>query len=91
MYLPKHFSQADELKVKKLIEQNGFATVLSYPKNEKPFINHVPIMFSSEPHEEKILIGHMAKRNPQWQHFKENPRQHPRHQRGTYLHYPQMV
>lgn len=73
MYLPKHFSQADELKVKKLIEQNGFATVLSYPKNEKPFINHLPIMFSSRPGNEKILIGHMAKRNPQWQHFKENP------------------
>lgn len=73
MYLPKHFSQADELKVKKLIEQNGFATVLSYPKNEKPFINHLPVMFSSKPNDEKILIGHMAKRNPQWQHFKENP------------------
>lgn len=73
MYLPKHFSQANELKVKSLIEQNGFATVLSYPKNEKPFINHLPIMFSSRPGDEKILIGHMAKRNPQWQHFKENP------------------
>lgn len=73
MYLPKHFSQDDELKVKKLIEQNGFATVLSYPKNEKPFINHLPVMFSSKPNDEKILIGHMAKRNPQWQHFKETP------------------
>lgn len=72
MYLPKHFSQADELKVKKLIEQNGFATVLSYPENEKPFINHLPVIFSSQPGDEKILIGHMAKRNPQWQHFKEN-------------------
>jgi transcriptional regulator len=73
MYLPKHFSQADELKVKKLIEQNGFATILSYPKNEKPFINHLPVIFSSRLGDEKILIGHMAKRNPQWQHFKENP------------------
>jgi len=73
MYLPKHFSQNDELKVKKLIEKNSFATILSYPKNEKPFINHLPIMFSSQAGEEKILIGHMAKKNPQWQHFRENP------------------
>ena len=73
MYLPKHFSQSEEEKVKELIIRNGFATILSYPKNDKPFINHLPVIFSNLPNEEKILIGHMAKRNPQWQHFKENP------------------
>lgn len=72
MFLTKKFSQTDELKVKKLIEQNSFATVISYPKNEKPFINHLPIIFSSRFGDEKILLGHMSKRNPQWQHFKEN-------------------
>lgn len=73
MYVPKHFSQADEIRIKKLVEQNGFATVLSYPPNEKPFINHLPVMFSSLPGDEKVLIGHMARRSPQWQHFKVNP------------------
>lgn len=74
MYLPKHFTQTDEMKIKMLIEQNGFATVLSFPKNERPFINHLPIMISQhESDNEKILIGHMAKSNPQWKHFKENP------------------
>lgn len=73
MYLPKHFSQSEESKVKKLIEQNGFVTILSYPKNEKPYINHLPIIFSTKSGEDNILLGHMAKRNPQWTHFKENP------------------
>ncbi len=73
MYLPKHFSQDEDVKVRKLIDQNGFVTLLSYPKNEQPFINHLPIIFSSQPNEEDILLGHMAKRNPQWMHFKENP------------------
>lgn len=73
MYLSKHFSQPDEFKVKKLIEQNGFVIILSYPMNEKPYINHLPIIFSNKSGEENILLGHMAKRNPQWRHFKENP------------------
>lgn len=72
-YIPKHFSQDDEIKVKKLVEQNGFATILSFPEKERVFINHLPIMFSSQAGEEKIIIGHMAKRNPQWAHFKINP------------------
>ncbi len=73
MYLPKHFSPNEESRVRKLIEQNAFVTILSYPKDMSPFINHLPIIFSAKPNEDKILIGHMAKRNPQWTHFKENP------------------
>lgn len=73
MYLPKHFLQSDQVKIKKLIERNGFATLLSYPKNDRPFINHLPIIFSSTDGEQEILIGHLAKANPQWRHFKENP------------------
>lgn len=73
MYLPKHFSPNEEEKVRKLVEQNGFATVLSFPKNSRPFINHLPVIFSTEAGQKKTIIGHMAKRNPQWGHFKENP------------------
>lgn len=73
MYSPKHFSQEDELKIRKLIENHSFATVLSYPDGEKPFINHLPLIFSSSPGAERVLIGHMAKQNPQWRHFRSNP------------------
>lgn len=68
MYLPKHFSQSEYDKVKILIEENSFATILSFPDSSKPFINHLPVIF-----DEAIIIGHMAKRNPQWLHFKNNP------------------
>lgn len=74
MYTPAHFSANDkDLQIRKLIEQNGFATLLSFPDNAPVFINHLPIIFSSTPGYEKIIIGHMAKRNPQWMHFKKNP------------------
>lgn len=72
MYVPKHFSGNDDQAVRNLIEKNGFVIVLSFPENELPFINHLPVVFSSTPGQEKILLGHMAKRNPQWMHFKKN-------------------
>jgi transcriptional regulator len=73
MYLPKHFNAADEETVNKLIELNPFVTLLSYPKGSRPFINHLPIIFeTSLDDKERFLIGHMARRSPQWTHFKEN-------------------
>ena len=72
-YIPSHFLNGDQAQVRELIQKNSFATVLSFPENEKPFVNHLPVIFSSRPGEENILIGHMAKRNPQWAHFKKNP------------------
>lgn len=73
MYLPKQFSVNDHKEIKQLIARNAFATILSFPKDHRPFINHLPIIFSSKNGEQDILIGHMAKANPQWKHFKENP------------------
>jgi transcriptional regulator len=74
LYTTKHFSPEDEARTRKLIHDHGFATVLSFPENDAPFINHFPVIFSTLPGQEKILIGHMAKRNPQWTHFQKNPR-----------------
>ncbi|MCO5143618.1 MAG: FMN-binding negative transcriptional regulator [Oligoflexia bacterium] len=77
MYTPKHFSSTDDWpKIEKLVRENSFATVLSHPENEHPFINHLPIIFDPD-HQpaashDKTLIGHMAKANPQWQHFQKN-------------------
>ncbi len=73
MYTPQHFSSDDETKIRELIRANGFVTVLSFPECEAPYINHLPVILSATPGEEKVLLGHMAKRNPQWQHFKSNP------------------
>jgi transcriptional regulator len=73
MYLPQHFLSADGQQTRKLIQDNSFATVLSFPKDQPVFINHLPVIFSTVAGEEDILIGHMAQMNPQWKHFQENP------------------
>ncbi|CAN5671815.1 FMN-binding negative transcriptional regulator [soil metagenome] len=73
MYVPKHFAEADDAKVRAMIEQNSFALVVSYPPDEAPYFNHLPVIFSSKEGEDEILIGHMARRNPQRLHFQKNP------------------
>lgn len=73
MYNPKHFKNGSANQVHEFIKLHPFATVLSYPENSAPHINHLPVLFKSEDPEEKILIGHMAKMNPQWHHFKHQP------------------
>lgn len=73
MYVPKHFAEADGEKVRAVIDQNGFVTVVSYPEGESPYFNHLPVIFSSKAGEDEVLIGHMARRNPQWNHFRKNP------------------
>lgn len=72
MYSPKPFLSHELEDARQLIRENGFATVLSFPKNDLPFINHIPVIFSPDEGEDRTLIGHMSKRNPQWMHFKEN-------------------
>lgn len=74
MYSPALFFSDDEQQVRNLIAKNSFATVISFSENQEPYINHFPFIFSEKKGEEKILISHMAKRNPQWQHFKSNPK-----------------
>lgn len=71
MYLPKHFSEEDRKAIEALVREHPFAMVLSFPGTEPVFVNHLPIIFEGEG---EAMIGHMAKRNSQWQHFQKDPR-----------------
>lgn len=63
---------AENKQARQIIEKFGFATMISFPENEMPFVNHLPLILSPRPQEEEIILGHMALRNPQWQHFEKN-------------------
>jgi transcriptional regulator len=74
MYLPPHFSESNNKElVRNLVIKNSFVTILSFPEDSPVFINHLPVIFSSTDGDSDILIGHMARKNPQWSHFKNNP------------------
>ncbi|MFP7201243.1 FMN-binding negative transcriptional regulator [Lysinibacillus halotolerans] len=62
MYIPKHFKLEDEEVIYDLIEQYGFATLVSQHKGE-PYATHLPLMLNKG---EKALYGHFARPNLQW-------------------------
>lgn len=62
MYIPKYFKLEEEEVIYDLIEQYGFATLVSQHKGE-PYATHLPLMLNKD---EKTLYGHFARPNLQW-------------------------
>jgi len=61
MYIPKAFEITDEKEIVSFIEANAFGQLISLV-NGKLFATHLPFILSED---KKILIGHVAKQNPQ--------------------------
>ncbi len=62
MYIPSYFEIKDKGEIYDIIAENGFATLFSQ-HNGTPFATHLPLMIDKEL---KVLVGHMARPNPQW-------------------------
>ncbi len=70
MYIPPIFSEKDEKRIVELIHDYAFATLISCDDEAVPFATHLPLML--EHADEWKIYGHMAKANPQWQHFSQD-------------------
>ena len=68
MYLPAHFTETDEAKIHAVIRANSFATLVTFD-GAAPFASHVPLVLQPARGPRGALIGHVARANPQWQHF----------------------
>ena len=62
MYIPKEFIIHDQETLFTIIEENGFATVISQ-HHGRPNATHLPLYLDRE---SQCLYGHFAKANPQW-------------------------
>ncbi|WP_191561063.1 FMN-binding negative transcriptional regulator [Metabacillus idriensis] len=62
MYIPKHFKLNEKEGIYKIIEENSFATLFSLLEGI-PFATHLPLALDRV---EEVLIGHVARQNPQW-------------------------
>jgi transcriptional regulator len=71
MYLPAHFTETDSARIDAVIRANSFATLITFD-GTRPFASHLPFLLRDVPGSRRVLIGHMARANPQWQHFKAN-------------------
>jgi transcriptional regulator len=70
MYIPNRFLETDAETVFNFIEQNSFATLVSFD-GEKPVATHVPLLIEQADENTFYLTGHVARANPHWKLFDE--------------------
>ena len=68
MYIPKAFEVNDKMKLYDFIKSNSFGILFSQEENG-PFATHLPFLIDEKNGEADVLIGHMAKPNPQWKNL----------------------
>jgi transcriptional regulator len=68
MYIPEHFNERDPERISALIEGHPFGMLVTAPEGV-PFVSHLPFLFERPAGSQGKLLGHMARANPQWQHF----------------------
>jgi transcriptional regulator len=68
MYIPEHFKEKNSERISALIEGNSFGMLVTAPDGV-PFVSHLPFIFDHVAGSKGKLLCHMARANPQWQHF----------------------
>lgn len=66
MFIPSSFRINDRDTLFDFIERYGFATLVSTDPNGVPFATHVPLLLDRS---SDLLLGHIARANPQWEMF----------------------
>lgn len=71
MYIPQHYKNENLKEVKEFIINNSFGILINY-LNGKPWATHIPLELDKDRKGNDILLGHIAKANPQWKYFAED-------------------
>ena len=71
MFTPNHYKKEDINEIKDFIKNNSFG-ILVNQVNGKPWATHIPLELDINSGGNDILVGHIAKANPQWKYFEEN-------------------
>jgi len=71
MYIPSSFRVEDAAKIAAFIRHYSFATLITDDGGAPgaPFASHLPMLYHPENGGHGSLLSHMARANPQWQHF----------------------
>jgi len=72
MYVPAHFAESDPVKLHDFIEEHSFGLLVSRVDG-LPFASHLPFLLDREAGAHGLLIGHMARANPQWRELAGPP------------------
>jgi transcriptional regulator len=70
MYIPAAFAIQGTDRLVKFVRQNSFATLITQTEEGVPFASHIPMLYEPEPPPSGTLLGHLARANSQWRHFR---------------------
>jgi transcriptional regulator len=70
MYIPHHYRNEDFSEVKDFLVQNAFAILISQVEG-RPWATHIPLELDMDKDGRDLLVGHVARANPQWKYFSE--------------------
>jgi len=68
MYIPEHFKETNPERISALIKDHPLGMLVTVFEGV-PFVSHLPFIFEHPSGTQGKLLGHMARANPQWQHF----------------------
>jgi transcriptional regulator len=68
MYIPPAFHVENADKLAAFMQRHSFATLITHD-GAAPFASHLPVLLRPGEGPKGTLVSHMARANPQWQHF----------------------
>jgi len=68
MYTPPHYQNNDIHEIKDFLAHNSFGILINIVDN-KPWGTHIPMELETDGNGRDVLVGHIAKANPQWKSF----------------------
>ncbi|MGB3144060.1 MAG: FMN-binding negative transcriptional regulator [Maribacter sp.] len=68
MFIPEHYKNKDENEIREFLVANSFGILIN-TLNGKPWGTHIPLELGKNPHGKEVLVGHIAKANPQSKHL----------------------
>jgi transcriptional regulator len=71
MFTPKYYEQTDLKEIKQFLIKNSFGILVNQVEG-KPWATHIPLELSIDKDGSDILVGHIARANPQGKYFTEN-------------------
>ncbi|MBO0322343.1 FMN-binding negative transcriptional regulator [Muricauda sp. CAU 1633] len=70
MYTPPYYKNENLAEIKEFLVNNSFGILIN-TVDDKPWATHIPLELDKAHDGKDILVGHIAKANPQWKHFSE--------------------
>lgn len=68
MYIPPYYENTDIEHIKQFLRENSFGILVNVVEN-KPWGTHIPLELEQDLNGADVLVGHIAKANPQWRYF----------------------